>query len=866
MSSPLQAGPAGDGTVNNQVPVSHDGALENAAAVDSSKETNGESGGASLSSPSDSSAPASASASAPSEKKDTDAPDFGQHKSNSLYVGDLKVTVDENTLYEHFSSVASIESIKVCRNTSTRRSLGYAYVNFYSIKDSERAMEELNYSLIQDHPCRIMWSNRNPNLRKSNKGNVFIRNLDPSIDNKALHDTMSQFGEILSCKIASTSSGKSKGFGFVHYATDEAADLAIKKLNGMSIQGKEVFVARFKKNQNTRYGGGREGLEWTNLYIRNIPPSWNKEKLEEIFAEYGEVSSSKLNKPSNGGKLAYGFVDMGSHDAAVAAVEALHNQYLVAEGKEAEALQNISAAKKIQAKAKAAAKLKERVLAASEANGIEEEGVVEDSNAQEEGEVSEEGGDAAGEGGVEKTDVSDADDQGKATEEGKGTSNEGESTENEKEAAEEPAKIFLYVQRAQRREVRERERREREEQRRYNRAQKFQGLNIYIKNLADSVTDDVLRRAFDEFGTITSAKVMFTTQGTSRGFGFVCYSSHDEANKAISEMQGKNLDGKPIAVSIAQPKKTRGDFMRRRHGTDNGYMGGGGRYHRFNNNHHNHHHSGRGGRGGRGRSNNYGSGNGRRGMQNGIYPPNMYYPQGAMMYPAMMNSVLMNGRGGQLMRGIPMMPHGGYQNMPQGVQGMPNMQSISQQQQQGMQQMMPGSMSQQQQQQQQQQHMYAQQYAQHHAQYQYAQQQAAQQYAAQHHMQMQRAQQQMQQSHHHHQHHQQQQKQHNEQYQQNDPQQPQGRNVDGIGKNLGQQESQKGVDGKVNLTTEQKNYFGDRLYPLVRDVLDPQKVELTGKVTGMLLGGLGPNVLSRLIEDRSSLSRKVSEALVALNR
>ena len=47
--------------------------------------------------------------------------------------------------------------------------------------------------------------------------------------------------------------GEVKGYGFVHFATDEAADIAIEKLNGMNIQGKEVYVTRFKKNQNTRY-------------------------------------------------------------------------------------------------------------------------------------------------------------------------------------------------------------------------------------------------------------------------------------------------------------------------------------------------------------------------------------------------------------------------------------------------------------------------------------------------------------------------------------------------------------------------------------------------------------------------------------
>jgi len=82
-------------------------------------------------------------------------------------------------------------------------------------------------------------------------------------------------------------------------------------------------------------------------------------------------------------------------------------------------------------------------------------------------------------------------------------------------------------------------------------------MNLYIKNLDDTIDDERLRQEFSSFGTITSSKLEKDERGISRGFGFVCFSSPDEATKAVSEMNGKMLGDKPIYVALAQRKEQR---------------------------------------------------------------------------------------------------------------------------------------------------------------------------------------------------------------------------------------------------------------------------------------------------------------------
>lgn len=115
----------------------------------------------------------------------------------------------------------------------------------------------------------------------------------------------------------------------------------------------------------------------------------------------------------------------------------------------------------------------------------------------------------------------------------------------------------LFVGRAQKRNEREEELRRSFEQAKMEKLAKWQGVNLYVKNIDDDMDDDKLRAEFEPYGTITSSKIMRDEKGNSKGFGFVCFSTPDEATKAVAELNNKMIGNKPLYVSLAQRKDVR---------------------------------------------------------------------------------------------------------------------------------------------------------------------------------------------------------------------------------------------------------------------------------------------------------------------
>merc|ERR1712130_1053785 len=386
-------------------------------------------------------------------------------RPGSLHVAGLKPNVTESDLYNFFRRIGEncIASIRVCRDSQTGESLRYAYVNFHSEEDAKRALEALNYEEIDGRSCRISWTCRDPTVRKSGVGNLFVKNLDKRMDNVNLHEVFENFGDILSCKVSTdAATGESRGYGFVHFANPADAKKAMEGLNGKFInvgdegeKGKQIFVGPFV-SRNQRSGAGNR---FTNVYLKHINPALSSERFDELVIKATE-DIAKITSPwlatntrtrEDGTKVeeskGFGFVNFETHEGTLRALDRFHDM----------------------------AKMRE--LAPELLHPKED----------------------------------------------------------------------LYAAQAMNK-----------SKRRNQLGQVPLNRNLYIKNLAESVTDKQLEELFAQFGEIVSTKIMVNEDtGVKRGFGFVCFKNADDARKAITHMTNYLLEGKPLYVALAQPKELR---------------------------------------------------------------------------------------------------------------------------------------------------------------------------------------------------------------------------------------------------------------------------------------------------------------------
>ncbi|KAG0463524.1 hypothetical protein HPP92_019593 [Vanilla planifolia] len=361
---------------------------------------------------------------------------------------------------------------------------------------------------------------------------LYVGDLPQDVVDGNLFELFATIGSLASVRVCrDTATGRSLGYGYVNYISEQDAITAIGKLNHAVVCGKPIRIMWSHRDPDARKSG------IGNVFVKNLSGSIDNVKLNEMFSKFGTILSCKV-VIQDGNSKGYGFVQFDSQDSANAAIENLNG--LTVDGKQMYVGNFI--------------KKCDRMLCNPDAQytnlyiknldqDISEELI--ELKFSEFGKIfnvkiaKDEEGNSNGFGFVN---FENPDCAKKAIEAMNGLQL-GSKT--------------LYVARAQKKAERQQILRSMFEEKRNEQIRKNMASNVYVKNIDDIVDDKSLRELFRQCGNITSAKVTRDENGVGKGFGFVCYSSSDEAAKAVTSLHGYIFHGKPLYVSIAQRKEER---------------------------------------------------------------------------------------------------------------------------------------------------------------------------------------------------------------------------------------------------------------------------------------------------------------------
>lgn len=182
-------------------------------------------------------------------------------------------------------------------------------MQFKSEEEAKKAIHHLNGATVDGKALHaapyISKQEREASIDKTKFTNVFVKNISPSTGEDELRSFFGEFGAIASAAVMRDEEGRSRCFGFVSFDRPEDAARAVEEANGKEFEGKELYVGRaqrkWEREEQIRLERERlakEALEGSivknNLYIKNIDDSIDREKLEEVFAPFGTITSCKV--------------------------------------------------------------------------------------------------------------------------------------------------------------------------------------------------------------------------------------------------------------------------------------------------------------------------------------------------------------------------------------------------------------------------------------------------------------------------------------------------------------------------------------------------------------------------------------------
>ena len=339
----------------------------------------------------------------------------------------------------------------------------------------------------------------------------------------------------------------------IYFRSHAKAQEAREQLNMRRVKGKALNIMWHERDNSIRYNNE------ANLFVKGISQNANPRDIYELFSKYGEIISCKICEDEDGNLLGYGYINYYNLDSAEKAISNLNKKKFMDSELEVQHFK----------------KMNERFKAPSENKSIYIKNIPNSIHNIEElkkifskfgkiswGEIYQDNAERQ----YAILDYETAENANKAKEE----MNDKKINESDESG--------LYVDFLQKKSERKRMLTTKIGDINNKLNQEFKNCNLYVKNLPYELTEEKMREIFSKCGEVKSVKISqyllvtkvkdkFENYITSRGFGFVCYTSEEGAKKAIEEFNGKYLPGyenvkrPPIIISPFMPKHERKQFL-----------------------------------------------------------------------------------------------------------------------------------------------------------------------------------------------------------------------------------------------------------------------------------------------------------------
>lgn len=186
-----------------------------------------------------------------------------RNQEATIYVANLDERCTDDLLWELFTQVGPVVHVYIPKDRIAHTQSGYGFVEFQNEPDADYAVNIMSGVKLFTKPLKINKASQNKQVFDIG-ANLYLANLDASVDERVLQDTFSVFGRVLQVKLGKDNdTGAPRGFAFLNYDSFEAADAAIEAMNGQFIHNRPITVSfAYKKDgkPGERHGTPAERL------------------------------------------------------------------------------------------------------------------------------------------------------------------------------------------------------------------------------------------------------------------------------------------------------------------------------------------------------------------------------------------------------------------------------------------------------------------------------------------------------------------------------------------------------------------------------------------------------------------------------